>query len=151
MRQSAVAIAAPARPARDPLGAVTCAAALAAAALLAAAAPGHADEVGRAEYIEACAACHGMDGKGEGPLAELMTVEVPDVTTLAAGNDGAFPMHEVIMVIDGRSGLRGHGYPMPVWGSRFAMEAGDIGAMGRELAVRGRVLSLALYLESIQE
>jgi mono/diheme cytochrome c family protein len=126
------------------------AAALVSAALLVAA-PAHAEEVGRAEYREACAACHGMDGKGEGPLAGLMTVDVPDVTTLAAENDGTFPMREVIMVIDGRSGIRGHGYPMPVWGSRFAMEAGDVGATGRELAVRGRVLSLALYLASIQE
>jgi mono/diheme cytochrome c family protein len=131
-----------------PLGALALAAA---AALLAAAAPGHADDVGRAEYVEACAACHGMDGKGEGPLAELMTVEVPDLTTLAAQNEGTFPMHDVIMVIDGRSGIRGHGYPMPVWGTRFAAEADDLGAMVTELTVRGRVLSLALFLESIQE
>lgn len=110
-----------------------------------------AQDIGRMEYMEACAACHGMDGKGDGPLAELMTVEVPDVTTLAAENDGTFPMHDVITVIDGRSGIRGHGYPMPVWGTRFATEAGDIGAMGRELAVRGRVLSLAMYLQSIQQ
>jgi mono/diheme cytochrome c family protein len=151
MTQPVFAIAARAGAERDTRAPLAALALAAATALRAAAAPGHADEIGRAEYVEACAACHGMDGKGEGPLAELMTVEVPDVTTLAAANDGTFPMQEVIMVIDGRTGIRGHGYPMPVWGTRFAAEAGEIGAMGRELAVRGRVLSLALYLQSIQE
>lgn len=110
-----------------------------------------AEEVGKAEYMNACASCHGESGKGEGPLAELMTVPVPDLTQLAASNDGEFPMLDVIMTVDGRSGIRGHGYPMPVWGSRFEAEAGDVGDYAAELEVRGRVLSIAYYLESIQE
>jgi len=111
-----------------------------------------ADDLGRAEYMNACAVCHGDTGKGDGKLAELMTVPVPDLTGLTAANDGEFPMLEVIMVIDGRPGIRGHGYPMPVWGSRFKAESVErAGEYGAETLVRGRILSLAYYIESIQQ
>lgn len=111
-----------------------------------------AQSAGETEYMQACASCHGESGIGDGPLAELMTVPVPDLTTITQQNDGVFPMLEVIQVIDGRSGIRGHGYPMPVWGDRFDAEVGDsAGPYGSELVIRGRVLALATYLESIQE
>ena len=109
-----------------------------------------ADDSGQVEYMNTCAACHGATGIGDGPLADLMTVPVPDLTQLSAMNDGEFPMLDVIMYIDGRQEIRGHGYPMPIWGDRFAADAGDIGAYGTELEVRGRILSLAYFLESIQ-
>jgi mono/diheme cytochrome c family protein len=110
-----------------------------------------ADEAGRAEYLASCASCHGDAGAGDGPLAELMTVPVPGLTGLSAANEGAFPMLEVIQVIDGRTGVRGHGYPMPVWGARYKAEAMEAGDYAAEIETRGRVLSLALYLQSIQE
>jgi mono/diheme cytochrome c family protein len=126
-------------------------AALGAALAIALAPSVQAEEIGEAEYMEACASCHGESGKGDGPLAELMTVDVPSLTGLSAANDGAFPMLEVIQVIDGRTGVRGHGYPMPVWGSRYKAEAMEAGEYAAEIDVRGRVLSLALYIQSIQE
>ena len=110
-----------------------------------------AEEVGEAEYIAACASCHGASGAGDGPLADLMTVEVPSLTGLSAANDGAFPMLDVIQVIDGRTGVRGHGHPMPVWGSRYKADAMTAGEYAAEIEARGRVLSLALYIQSIQE
>lgn len=111
-----------------------------------------ADEVGKDEYMARCATCHGESAEGDGPLAELMTVPVPDLTSIAERNDGVFPMLEIIYVIDGRTGVRGHGYPMPVWGSRYRAEIGDsAGPYGAELEVRGRILSLAYYLQSIQD
>ncbi|MGC9369304.1 MAG: c-type cytochrome [Paracoccaceae bacterium] len=126
------------------------AAIFAALSLLAGAA--HADDAGKAEYINACAACHGESGVGDGPLAELMTVPMPNLTTLAQQNDGVFPMLDVIHIVDGRTGVRGHGYPMPVWGSRFKGEVvEEMGDYGAEMVVRGRVLSIAYYLESIQQ
>jgi mono/diheme cytochrome c family protein len=111
-----------------------------------------AQDPGEEEYMQACAACHGETGIGDGPLAELMTVSVPDLTQLSARNDGAFPMLSVVQIIDGRTGVRGHGYPMPVWGDRFKAEAmPDAGKYGAELVVRGRILSIAYFLESIQK
>lgn len=111
-----------------------------------------ADHTGENEYMQACASCHGTGGLGDGPLAELMTVPLPDLTQISANNDGQFPTLKVIQVIDGRTGIRGHGYPMPVWGDRFKAEAeGVMGEYGAELEVRGRILSIVYYLESIQK
>ena len=109
-----------------------------------------ADDIGKAEYMISCASCHGESAAGEGPLAELMTVPVPALTGLSAANDGEFPMLKVIHSIDGRQKTRGHGYPMPVWGKRFLAESGVPDSYGNEAIVRGRVLSIAYYLESIQ-
>ena len=110
-----------------------------------------AEDAGKAEYVNSCAACHGETAAGDGPLAELMTVPVPPLTNLSAANDGVFPMLAVIHSIDGRQGTKGHGYPMPTWGKRFTQEIENAGPYGSEIIVRGRVLSLAYYLESIQK
>ena len=59
-----------------------------------------ADDIGQAEYMNSCATCHGASAGGDGPLAELMTVPVPDLTMISAGNDGVFPMLSVIQVIN---------------------------------------------------
>jgi mono/diheme cytochrome c family protein len=113
---------------------------------------GTADEIGRAEYMSSCASCHGESGVGDGPLAELMTVDLPDLTRIKVENDGVFPTLKVIHIVDGRTGVRGHGYPMPVWGDRFSGDIGDsAGTYGREVLVRGRILSLVYYLDEIQQ
>jgi mono/diheme cytochrome c family protein len=107
---------------------------------------------GMDEYIHSCASCHGIAAQGNGPLAEFMTMSVPDLTRIAQENDGEVPMHQVIQIIDGRAGLRGHGSEMPVWGQRYQAEVmPETGEYGAELIVRGRILALAMHLESIQE
>jgi Cytochrome c553 len=108
-------------------------------------------DVGQQAYMQFCATCHGANGMGDGPLTEMMTANVTDLTTLAANNDGAFPMLEVIHVIDGRTGLRAHGGPMPVYGALFDAESAAADTYGAVLYTRGKVLSLAYYLESIQK
>ncbi len=110
-----------------------------------------ADELGKADFDQYCATCHGMDATGGGDLTELMTVKVPDLTQISAGNEGVFPMLDVIHVIDGRTGVRAHGGPMPVYGSIFSAEAADHGTFTAALEARGRVLSVAYYLEGLQE
>jgi len=114
-----------------------------------------ADEAGQVEYMNSCASCHGADGKGVGPVASALAFKIPkSLTGISAANDGEFPMLKVIHIIDGRTGVRGHGTDsgMPVWGAVYkAPLVGEIGQYGTEAAVRGRILSLALYLESIQE
>lgn len=107
---------------------------------------------GAEEYVRACASCHGVTGQGNGPLAEYMSVPVPDLTQIAAQNDGVFPMLDVIQIIDGRTGVRGHGGPMPIWGDRYeALAASEAGDYGVEVMVRGRILALATHLEAIQQ
>lgn len=108
-------------------------------------------DAGAATYGQYCATCHGANGTGDGPLTEMMTTSVPDLTTLSVRNDGEFPMLEVIHIIDGRTGLRAHGGPMPVYGALFESQMADAGPYGGVLYTRGRILSLAYYLESLQK
>ncbi len=105
---------------------------------------------GRVTYEQYCSACHGDYGMGQGSIADVLTTEVPDLTTLSARNDGVFPMLQVIHVIDGRTGVRAHGGPMPIFGALFSDDQ-DFGPYGGPVYTRGKILSLAYYLESIQK
>ncbi len=110
------------------------------------------DVIGEQEFMIACAGCHGTAGQGgDGPLAEFLTIEVPSLTGLSAANDGEFPYLDVFMIVDGRTGVRGHGGAMPVWGDRYNAEVQELGSHASELITRGRVGVLVDYLASIQE
>lgn len=113
----------------------------------------HAQEVGQNEYMNSCAACHGADAKGSGPVNEALTIVAPDLTTLAARNGGKFPLLDVIQTIDGRRDVAAHGTrAMPVWGAVLnAQIGGDVTDHAAENMVRGRILALGYYLESIQQ
>lgn len=109
-------------------------------------------EVGARLYQESCSGCHGATGKGGGELSQLLKVPTPALTGLSAANDGKFPMLDIIHIIDGRTGVRAHGGPMPVFGSVYSSSSVTGGSdFSSVLEVRGRILSLAMYLESIQE
>ncbi len=112
-------------------------------------------DIGESLFNQYCSTCHGADGGGEGPLTEIMLEKPSDLRLLAANNpaeEGVFPMLHVIHVIDGRTGLRAHGGSMPTYGSLFMAQAVDeMEDMGAVLETRGRVMSLALYLESIHQ
>ena len=111
--------------------------------------------VGASLYHQYCATCHGEDGAGAGPLTEIMLEKPADLRLLAKNNPanaGEFPMLQVIHVIDGRTGLRAHGGSMPTYGEVFTAEVvGEMEQVGAVLETRGRILSLAMYLESIQQ
>jgi mono/diheme cytochrome c family protein len=46
---------------------------------------------GPALYRAYCTVCHGMDGKGGGPMAKSLKVAPPDLTHIAMRNGGRFP------------------------------------------------------------
>ncbi len=105
---------------------------------------------GRQEYHSYCATCHGVKAKGDGPLAELLTLKPADLTQLSKKNDGEFPFWRVYRIIDGREEIMAHGArSMPIWGAHFSSEEG--GGPTTEERVLGRVLGLVYYLQSIQE
>ena len=108
---------------------------------------------GRTEYENSCQVCHGDGGKGDGPFNEVMSMPIPDLTTIKQRNGGTFPVDEILRVIDGRESIEGHGFPMPVWGSRYKADAEktDPFEVRAELLARTRILELAFYLLSIQE
>ena len=46
-----------------------------------------------------CAACHGPDGRGNGPVSKTLKRAVPDLTGLSLRNHGAFPAIHVRTII----------------------------------------------------
>jgi mono/diheme cytochrome c family protein len=95
-----------------------------------------------------CASCHGVKGKGDGPLAESLRFHPPDLTQLAKENDGEYPAEMVRQVIDGRKPIAGHGGPdMPVWGDAFK----NVDTGYDEKGVEQKIQSLVDYLKTIQE
>ena len=110
------------------------------------------EEVGRNEYMVACAGCHGETAMGDGPLADLLKIETPSLTTLAAEKgSGTFPFEYVLWMVDGRKIIRAHGSAMPIWGERYQSSATSQRGESADMVARGRMLSLVYYLESIQQ
>ena len=113
--------------------------------------------LGQLEYETNCAVCHGVDGAGGGPYAELLTPPVPDLTLLQKNNSGVFPFERVYEVIDGREEVKAHGpRDMPIWGDRYDKDAVELGTMGeyagdREAYLRARILALISHLFSLQK
>jgi len=106
-------------------------------------------EVGRTEFAQYCASCHGADARGAGPVATVLITPPADLTGIAARRGGAFPADEIAAWIDGRLAPPAHGTrEMPVWGVRLA-EGLPPGELSQDL-VRGRILTLVEYLRSIQ-
>lgn len=103
---------------------------------------------GKTIYRVHCMACHGEEGRGDGPMADLLKVRPSDLSRLTARNDGKFPFERVYRTIDGREEVRGHGTrDMPLWGFAFQ----DFGwEANQEDIVRGRVLTVIHYLRSLQ-
>ena len=97
-------------------------------------------------YKAYCAVCHGIDAKGNGPMAKSLKSVPADLTRIAARNGGYFPLAGVRSVISGAE-ARGteHGTrEMLVWGPIFSQvdRDQDLGGV--------RIDNLARYLESLQ-
>lgn len=106
-------------------------------------------EAGERLYKVSCAACHGADARGTGPVAPLLTVAVPDLTRIAQRRGGQFPELEIFQVIDGQADLSGHGpRHMPVWGYEFFGDDADDEVAHRRATEK--VDRLVTYLRSIQ-
>lgn len=124
--------------------------------LLAMPAAAEEDIIGSSEFLNSCAPCHGVGGRGDGPVAEHLNLAPTDLTRMAEQNEGRFPFLEAFHIIDGRTMVSGHGTrAMPIWGQRYRTEAGGddqpINKMATETMVRARVLELVNYLQAIQQ
>jgi hypothetical protein len=107
--------------------------------------------LGEATFLSACAGCHGEAADGDGPMTEILTVEVPDLTGLAVRNGGTFPWLRTVHMVDGTTGLRAHGGPMPVFGTIFEGDTAVADAPdGTPVIMSARVLAVVEYLQSLQ-
>jgi mono/diheme cytochrome c family protein len=114
------------------------------------ASPSEAVDGGRDAFVRYCSACHGQEGRGDGPAAAVLQPPPADLTRIAQRRGGHFPVAEITAYIDGRRGVRAHGsQEMPIWGERFGeMLEGD--ALG-EGVTQSYLRWLVEYLQAIQQ
>lgn len=110
-------------------------------------------DFGKSEFQANCASCHGLDGKGSGPVTPWLTKAPPDLTTLARNNGGILPLDRLYRSVSGE-GAPAHGSrEMPVWGQTFRTLAAEQYMefpYDPEPIVRARILSLLEYINRIQ-
>jgi mono/diheme cytochrome c family protein len=71
--------------------------------------------VGQRYFVRYCSACHGVEGRGDGPAASALHSPPADLTRIAQRRGGHFPVTEITASIDGRIGVPAHGRrDMPV-------------------------------------
>jgi mono/diheme cytochrome c family protein len=96
-------------------------------------------------YKQHCAACHGNDLKGSGPVPYPYRVP-PDLTTLARRHGGNFPEAYVSNVLRNGVIMPAHGpAEMPIWGTDFR-----VGDRLDGTQVRLRITNLTNYIKSQQ-
>jgi mono/diheme cytochrome c family protein len=106
-------------------------------------------ELGEPYFRTYCASCHGLSGKGDGPVAGSLNKPPADLTRIAARRGGHFPQGEIAKFIDGRFAVTAHGTrEMPVWGDLLAADVPDPDLSDQ--IVRGKIVTLVEYLKSIQ-
>jgi hypothetical protein len=105
---------------------------------------------GEALYRRYCASCHGLQGRGDGPLAETLKRRPTDLTQLAKQGGGNLDEPKLLSFIDGRRPVKEHGpREMPVWGAVFDEELKS--QSYREYTGLLQSRALVDYIGSIQE
>jgi mono/diheme cytochrome c family protein len=106
-----------------------------------------AQDTGARLYLNHCAACHGDDGEGTGPVAASMRVTVPNLRTLAERNGGPYPADAVAAYVDGRTEKAAHGdRQMPIWGDVFKGADQD----ASERTVQRRIAAVVDFIATLQ-
>ena len=106
-----------------------------------------ADDTGARLYLNHCAACHGDDGEGTGPVAASMRATMPNLRALTQRNGGVFPSDSITAYVDGRNLNAAHGDRlMPIWGDVFR---GDEQGTAKR-TVRRRIAAVVDYVRQLQ-
>ncbi len=109
-------------------------------------------DLGKREFENNCAVCHGSDAKGKGVYNNFLKTDAPDLTTLAKRNGGVFPVANTFEIIEGAG--KGHGTrDMPIWGQEYKVRAGEYYVdvpYNPQAFVSGRILALIEHLNKLQ-
>ena len=101
-------------------------------------------ESGAQLYKNYCAACHGVVGKGDGPVAGFLKGPPADLSVLAQRNNGRYPADRVAATLRSGTNSGVHGTSdMPIWGPVFQSR----GKGGSEM----RIHKLTEFVESLQQ
>lgn len=102
---------------------------------------------GARDYQHYCASCHGVKGRGDGPVAGAFRVMPANLTVLQVKNAGVFPADQVREIIDGRKDVAAHGpRTMPAWGLKLYETPEGVG----QRQARDRIQAITEYLRTIQ-
>lgn len=111
-------------------------------------------DLGKQEFVENCAVCHALSGKGGGPYVDFLRKSPPDLTQLTKSNGGVFPVKRMYETIEGAD-VPSHGSrDMPIWGQDYQVKAAQYYIdmpYDPEPFVRGRILTLIEYISRLQE
>lgn len=101
---------------------------------------------GKQMYENYCAPCHGVNGRGDGPLGAALKSRPTDLTVLSRNNGGKFPFAHVNAVLKYGAEVQAHGTSeMPVWAPVLG-KMDQANPQARQL----RISNLSSYLETIQ-
>lgn len=101
---------------------------------------------GKEMYVQYCAPCHGVAGKGDGPAATAMKAPPTDLTQLTKTHGGKYPANSVASVLKFGGGPGVHGSAdMPVWGP--LLQSLD---KFHDTVVQQRISNIVSYIESLQ-
>jgi mono/diheme cytochrome c family protein len=101
---------------------------------------------GKQMYGNYCAPCHGVDGRGHGPVANALRTAPTDLTALSRNHRGKFPDTHIVAVLEQGPGLPAHvTAEMPVWGP-------ILGKMNQTTPQERllRICNLSRYLDAMQ-
>ena len=102
---------------------------------------------GEQMFKQYCAACHGANAKGNGPVRAALKIPAANLTTLAKRHGGNFPYEYVTGVLRFGPGVSSHGSAdMPTWGPIFEYFDNH-----NQSSVQQRIKNLCDYLASLQE
>jgi mono/diheme cytochrome c family protein len=97
-----------------------------------------------------CSSCHGMDARGNGPVAPALRTHPADLTRIAERAGGTFDAAKVAAFIDGRTRIDAHGErEMPVWGRLYDDRNQNI-MTDETLLSPGMIFDIVEYLRTIQ-
>lgn len=106
---------------------------------------------GKADFMDLCAPCHGVTGKGDGELGKTLAHRPADLTGISARHNGVFPMAYVMSKIWGYENGAAPSALMPKFaplmdGPTVLVDTGD----GIQTPTPQRLVEIANYLTTIQ-
>jgi mono/diheme cytochrome c family protein len=103
---------------------------------------------GKQMYVSYCASCHGVEGKGNGPVGLALRQPPADLSALSRNNGGKFPTQHVVAILQFGSQASAHGTAeMPVWGPVFDRMDGN----APQPALKSlRISNVVRYIETLQ-
>ncbi len=105
------------------------------------------DFAGAFTYRTYCLSCHGPEGRGDGPAAESLRFQPPDLRLIARRNGGKFPADRMRQIVDGRKPVKGYvRAEMPVFGDVFRSATDGYDEELAQLQIR----AVVAYLQTLQ-